>query len=85
MKFKLENWQRDFNRNVYAGLSGGLLVYFSQIVIEWAIKKDLLPNIIIYKIFGVLILALLLFIILVLNFLLIKKFNKLVYLLNFKS
>jgi len=67
MKFKLSRWQKDFNKSVYTGLTGGLLVYFSQIGIEETIRRELLNDTYISKIFGVLILAIILFIILALT------------------
>ena len=73
---KLDKWQKDFNKNVYAGLAGGLLVYFSQIGIEEAINQNLLPDTFICKTFGALILAILLFIILAITPILKKKLIK---------
>lgn len=67
MKLKLDKWQKDFNKNVYAGLAGGLLVYLSQIGIEEVIKLGVLPDIWISRIFGIVILSIILFIILALT------------------
>lgn len=76
MKFKLDQWQRDMNKNIYAGLAGGLLVLFSQLGIEEAIRKSLLPNTFISKVFGVFILSLILFFIMAITSVFLKGNKK---------
>jgi len=73
MKFRLDKWQKDFNKNVYTGLAGGLLVYFALEGIREAIAQSLLPNTFLCRVFGVLILSILLFIIMALSSVVIKK------------
>ncbi|MEK6844390.1 MAG: hypothetical protein AABX83_03090 [Nanoarchaeota archaeon] len=73
MKFKLDKWQKDFNKNVYAGLAGGLLVYLSQIGIDEVIKLGILQDTWISKIFGVVVLSIILFMILALTPIIKKK------------
>jgi len=76
MKFKLDKWQKDFNKSVYAGLAGGLLVYLSQIGIDEVIKLGILSDTWLSKVFGVVVLAIILFIILALTPVIKKKFFK---------
>ena len=68
----MDEEDKKFNREVFAGLIGGLLVLWSQIAITELKRIFSLPNSYIIDIFGTLVLSIFLFII----FALVKPFTK---------
>jgi len=50
VKFKLDKWQRDFNRSVWAGIAGGFFIICSQLFLEESIKINLIPDLLILKV-----------------------------------
>ena len=76
MKFKLDKWQRDFNKNVYSGLAGGLFVYFSILFMGEAIRSGFLQDTVIIKIMGTFVISIFLYLIMVLTLMISKKLLK---------
>lgn len=68
MKFKLDKWQRDFNRSVWAGIAGGFFIICSQLFLEESIKINLIPDLLILKVSGTFILSLVFFSIMAFTF-----------------
>ena len=68
MKFKLDKWQRDFNRSVWAGIAGGFFIICSQLFLEESIKINLIPDLLILKVSGIFILSLVFFSIMAFTF-----------------
>ncbi len=60
---RLNDWQK----NVCAGLTGGLLVYFAIAGIEEAIKQELIGDVFAIKIFGVLIFSVLIYLLFIIS------------------